>query len=60
MKRKTCTASCPHLRGICYGYDGSTILAAYNGKDKLAQCAKRPGVSIAVRAQMTCFFDRED
>ncbi len=59
MKRKVCTKACPHLRSI-YHFNGSTIVAAYNGRDKYAQCAKKPGVTIGVTAQMTCFFDRED
>ncbi len=59
MKNTFCTASCRHLRSRYYGFDGSVILAAYNGKDRLATCAMRPNITIHTRSLPTCFVEKE-
>ncbi|WP_429885354.1 hypothetical protein [Geoalkalibacter halelectricus] len=58
MKNNLCTASCRHLRGIKYGFDGSTILTPYNGKDRLAVCAQMPGRVIHMRSLPACLFGK--
>lgn len=56
---KKCDATCRHLRSRRYGFDGSVLLATYNGKDRLAACALAPAITIHMRSCPTCFLEKE-
>jgi hypothetical protein len=59
MKMKMCTAACPHIRGLAYGFDGSSIVTPYNGKDRLAVCAHLPRTVIYMRSLPACHFGKD-
>jgi hypothetical protein len=58
LSMKKCDATCQHLRGIAYGFDGSRLLTRYNGKDKFGTCAKLPHITIYMRSLPVCALER--
>lgn len=57
---KVCTAECEHLRSFRLGFDGTKILAPYNGKDRLAICARRPELVMSMRGCPVCWRELDD
>jgi len=55
---KKCTSQCQHLRSFRYGFDGSRLIAAYNGRDRLAGCAKLPSITIHLAAKPRCAMEK--
>ncbi len=55
-----CDGTCEHVRSFRYGWDGSKILAPYNGRDKVAGCELRPELTLHMRACPVCWKHREE
>lgn len=55
-----CSADCEHLRSFRDGFDGKRLLAPYNGRDREAVCALRPGRVIFLGGCPVCWRAEED